>query len=1201
MKQRVRSFFLLLLMLLPRLVGAQGPDFCGTPRPTRQALDTYQRWAKTLRAGRTALGPTVAVPVVFTFVRPASAAGQPLTTQQQDNAFRNLFWLEKFYRAGNLSFFIANLNTLDNDADFNREWYSSYDGSLPQRLTKNAVNVVVVPNIGGGFAGFAYYPGTGQFSNVMVIGRDYFSYQDNLVPHEMGHYFNLIHTHEYGDELVNGSNCGTAGDRVCDTPADPFGKSNASVSGCTYTGTAVDANGQPYNPNTRNLMSYWHTRGCQTDHFTPGQFERAYQGYLYRQSNPGSGNEYYDFSAPANSVTVTDLRARPYLPGAAVEMTFTGQPLAQGQPVLVERALSPDGPWQVRAFTNATLWYDTDVDVAQRNYYRVRYMNSDRYSNVAEYAPRKAQTIAFDPVAAQTYGANPVLLTASSSAGFPVGFRVVSGPGFIFNNNLLQITGAGTVEVEALHDGNAEYAPASVRQKVVVNKASQLLSVQAVSDKTFGDGPFAVIASSDRGLPVFWQVQSGPGQLSGNAVTITGGGTIRLRAFNDGSGNYLPAEAGLNVHVARAGQLLSFGPLADKTFGDAPFLLFASASSGLTVQYAVTGPARVEGNQLFLTGAGRVEVTVRQPGNENYLSAADVTQGFNVAKAAQSLAFEAISEKTYGDAPFDLPARSSSGLPLNFSVSGPARVEGSRLHLTGAGAVTVTATQPGNENFLPATAASQSFAVAKASQAISVETPADRTYLDAPAELPALASSGLPVSYAVSGSARLDGLKVVPTGVGLVTVTATQPGNENFFPAADVTRSFTIAKGNQVITFEEIGAKTYGDPAFLLPVRVNSALSLTFVLTGPIAFDGTRLYLTGTGPASITASQPGDANHHPAAPLTRTFLVRKRPQAIAFPELAHRVYSPTPFALGATVNSGLSVRYAVRGSATLEAPDRLRLTGVGEITVTATQPGDTNHLAAAPVVRTFLVEKAPQTIGLAGTTLPFGGGTAVLPAASSANLPVQYQLVSGPATLAGTTLTFGDYGQVTLTATQPGDDNHLPAPEVTRTFCVNPDKPVVAVDPASAVTLLSSSPFRNQWFRNGDTLRGATASRLTIAQGGDYTVRVSNPVPECRSSQVSDAKTVVITALALPAEWTVTVSPNPASDYLTVRLTAPGLRDAPTCEVLDGLGRTHRVYPMTLAGARYEAVMPVREWTSGTHLVRVVAGGRTGVVKVVVN
>ncbi len=72
-------------------------------------------------------------------------------------------------------------------------------------------------------------------------------------PHEIGHCLNLIHTHEtvLGIENPNGSNCLTAGDLVCDTPADPKLGTNNVNNNCKYTG------GNVYNPLTNNIMSYF--------------------------------------------------------------------------------------------------------------------------------------------------------------------------------------------------------------------------------------------------------------------------------------------------------------------------------------------------------------------------------------------------------------------------------------------------------------------------------------------------------------------------------------------------------------------------------------------------------------------------------------------------------------------------------------------------------------------------------------------------------------------------------------------------------------------------------------------------------------------------------------------------------------------------------------------------------------------------------
>jgi hypothetical protein len=86
----------------------------------------------------------------------------------------------------------------------------------------------------------------------------------------------LYHTHGKTnngttDELVNGSNCLTAGDDVCDTQADP-NLLTTTNSSCVYLGTARDQNNQLYVPDTHNHMSYA-PKSCRT-RFSIGQMNR---------------------------------------------------------------------------------------------------------------------------------------------------------------------------------------------------------------------------------------------------------------------------------------------------------------------------------------------------------------------------------------------------------------------------------------------------------------------------------------------------------------------------------------------------------------------------------------------------------------------------------------------------------------------------------------------------------------------------------------------------------------------------------------------------------------------------------------------------------------------------------------------------------------------------------------------------------------
>jgi hypothetical protein len=98
--------------------------------------------------------------------------------------------------------------------------------------------------------------------------------------HELGHFFGLLHTFEgNGEELVDGSNCETAGDGICDTPADPYNpdhKVDEYVKDCIFYKDIKDANGDYYQPQVGNIMSYYPCR-CG---FTREQYLRMAQNYL---------------------------------------------------------------------------------------------------------------------------------------------------------------------------------------------------------------------------------------------------------------------------------------------------------------------------------------------------------------------------------------------------------------------------------------------------------------------------------------------------------------------------------------------------------------------------------------------------------------------------------------------------------------------------------------------------------------------------------------------------------------------------------------------------------------------------------------------------------------------------------------------------------------------------------------------------------
>ncbi len=125
-------------------------------------------------------------------------------------------------------------------------------------------------------------------TKLMVTGsfganNEYPLVRSHVLSHEMGHVLNLWHTHhgtvtETGDpdqcpEFVDGSNSDICGDYIIDTPADPGLGFNVDTSTCEWLGSGIDQNGEPYEPDELNLMSYSHPT-CLT-HITYRQARRV--------------------------------------------------------------------------------------------------------------------------------------------------------------------------------------------------------------------------------------------------------------------------------------------------------------------------------------------------------------------------------------------------------------------------------------------------------------------------------------------------------------------------------------------------------------------------------------------------------------------------------------------------------------------------------------------------------------------------------------------------------------------------------------------------------------------------------------------------------------------------------------------------------------------------------------------------------------
>ncbi|MBB3838791.1 hypothetical protein FHS57_002797 [Runella defluvii] len=246
----------------------------------------------------------------------------------------------------------------------------------------NALNVYFPNTIQFGslaVSGYAYFPSTLASTNRLFVQASNAT-DLRTFTHELGHYFNLLHTFQGSTdpnlanrELVQGGNCATKGDLVCDTPADPYGRDSVSLLGCSYTGTARDPQNQLYNPSLSNIMSYYPIACGNT--FTAGQMNRISGGVLLRTDG---ANQY---SLTCGS-TVTGANVPSNLAGtlgpSGVTLTFTDNSSNESG-FIIERSTTSATAGFVPIggiAPNVTTYLDQTTTAFTTYYYRVKASNS---------------------------------------------------------------------------------------------------------------------------------------------------------------------------------------------------------------------------------------------------------------------------------------------------------------------------------------------------------------------------------------------------------------------------------------------------------------------------------------------------------------------------------------------------------------------------------------------------------------------------------------------------------------------------------------------------------------------------------------------------------------------------------------------------------------------------------------------------------
>ncbi len=329
---------------------------------------------------------------------------------------------------------------------------------------------------------------------------------------------------------------------------------------------------------------------------------------------------------------------------------------------------------------------------------------------------------------------------------------------------------------------------------------------------------------------------------------------------------------------------------------------------------------------------------------------------------------------------------------------------------------------------------------------------------DPPFMVTATSNSTGAITYSVvSGPATISGSIVTLTGAGTVVLQASEAADANFSAGTQMA-TFNVAQAMPTIVFN-VPNHTVGDPPFMVSATSNSTGAFTYsVVSGPATISGATVTLTGAGTVVLQASEAMDANYA-AGSQNATFTVTGFAPTITF-SVPNHVYGDSPFVVSATSNSTGAFTYSVVSGPATIAGATVTLTGIGTVVLQASEAASSNYSAASKNA-TFTVTAGTGTAPTIIFTVPnhqYGDAPFLVSASSNSSGAFVYSVVSGPATIAGATVTVTGAGQVVLEALEAANGSYS-AGSAETTFTVAGSIMLTATPATATVAPSSTTTF----------------------------------------------------------------------------------------------------------------------------------------------
>jgi hypothetical protein len=557
----------------------------------------------------------------------------------------------------------------------------------------------------------------------------------------------------------------------------------------------------------------------------------------------------------------------------------------------------------------------------------------------------------------------------------------------------------------------------NLTSSLVVNKADTTTTLgSSVNPSTYGQSVTftATVTSGATGSVTFKDGATtlGTTALSGTHATYTTsalsvGGHSITATYNGDTHYNTSTSAPLTQTVNKANPLFTFDALSDKTYGDAPFSVAAAAHKPGGDTGAITfalgagssGCTVTSGGDVTITGAGTCVIDASLAADANYNAAGPLTRSFTIGAADPAFSFDALSDKTYGDAPFSVAAAAHKPgddtgaitFALGAGSSGCTVTSGGDVTITSIGTCVIDASLAADANYNAAGPLTRSFTINMADTTTTLVSSINPSTWGQSVTFTATVPAGA-TGYvrfyddgSILGTSAISGttatFDIDTLSVGSHPITATYLGDANYNSSTSSVLDQQVDKADPGLAFDltTLPTKTYGDPDFSVAGYASAAIGdsspITFALggssSGCTVDSAGNVSLTGAGTCVIEASIAADANYTAGGPVSQSFAVNPAGGNLTFDlaPMATPQYGDGSFSIAGYAGKPAGDTGAITFATTPDSvgcsvtPDgTVTITGIAEggdvCKIEASLAGDDNFSADGPIASQFHIARA---------------------------------------------------------------------------------------------------------------------------------------------------------------------------------------------------------------------------------------------------